>query len=65
MRKSPGERSVRQTLDFCIAVLFVLVVTYADAVAIKKTADRAAALNVFHALAHDICTHPVVGCGVI
>ena len=65
MKKSPGVRSVRQTLDFCIAVLFVLVVTYADAVAIKKTTDRAAARNVLDALVHDTCTHPVVGCRVI
>jgi cytochrome c oxidase assembly factor CtaG len=64
MRKSPGVRSVRQTLDFCIAVLFVLVVTYAVAVAIEKAADRAAARNMFDALLHDICTHPVVGCRV-
>jgi hypothetical protein len=57
--------SVRQTLDFCIAVLFVVAVTYAVAVAIKKTADRAAARNVFDALIHDICSYPVVGCHVI
>jgi cytochrome c oxidase assembly factor CtaG len=64
MRKSPGVRSVRQTLDFCIAVLFVLVVTYAVAVAIEKIADRAAARNVIDTLLHDMCTHPVVGCRV-
>jgi hypothetical protein len=64
MRKSLGVRSVRQTLDFCIAVLFVLVVTYAVAVAIEKIADRAAARNVIDTLLHDMCTHPVVGCRV-
>jgi hypothetical protein len=56
--------SVRQTFDFCIVVLFVLAVTYADAIAIKKVADRAAARNVYDALVHDACTHPVVGCRV-
>ena len=65
MRKSPGVRSVRQTLDFGLVVLFVLVMTFAVAVAIKKIADRAAARNVFDALMHDICTPPVVGCHVI
>jgi cytochrome c oxidase assembly factor CtaG len=64
MRKSPGARSVRQTLDFCIAVLIVLVVTFAVAVAIEKIADRAAARNVIDTLLHDMCTHPVVGCRV-
>ncbi len=61
MRKSAGVR----TFDFCIAVLFVLVVSYAVAVAIKTTADRAAARNVIDALVHDVCTHRVVGCHVI
>jgi hypothetical protein len=64
MRKSPGVRSVRQTLNLCIAVFLVLVAIYAVAVAIKMTADRTAARNVFDALIHDICTHPVVGCHV-
>ena len=57
-------RSVRQTLNLCIAVFSVLVAIYAVAVAIKMTADRATARNVFDALIHDICTHPVVGCHV-
>jgi hypothetical protein len=57
-------RLLCQTFDFCITVLFVLVVTYAVAVAIEKTADRAAARNVFDALVHDTCTHPAVGCRV-
>jgi len=64
MRKSPLVRKICQTLDFCIGVLFVLVVTYAVAVAIETTADRAAARNVMDALIHDICTHPVVDCHV-
>jgi hypothetical protein len=55
---------LHQTFDFCIAVLFVLVVAYAVAVAVKKTADRAAARNVFDALVQGTCTHPVVGCRV-
>ena len=57
-------RSVRQTLNLCIAAFFVLVAIYAVAVAINMTADRAAARNVFDALIHNICTHPVVGCHV-
>jgi cytochrome c oxidase assembly factor CtaG len=57
-------RRLRQTFDFCIAVLFVLVVTYALAVTIEKAADRAAARKVFDALVHDTCAHPVVGCRV-
>ena len=64
MRKSPGVRSVRQTLNLCVAVFSVLVAIYAVAVAIKMTADRGTARNVFDALIHDICTHPVVGCHV-
>lgn len=64
MTKSPGPRSVRQTFDFCIAVLFVLVVTFAIAVAIEKIADRAAARNAIDTLLRDMCTHPVVGCRV-
>ena len=65
MRKSPVVRRICQTLDFCLGVLFVLVVAYAVAVTIETTADRAAARNVMDALMHDICTHPVVGCHVI
>jgi|SRR5579864_7065778 len=57
-------RRLRQTLDFCIGALFVLVVVFAAAVAVKKTADRAAARNVFDALIHSTCTHPVAGCRV-
>ena len=64
MRKSPVVRRICQALDFCIGVLFVLVVAYAVAVAIEITADRVAARNVMDALVHDICTHPVVGCHV-
>jgi hypothetical protein len=64
MRMLAGKRSTRQTLDLCIAVLFVLVVTYAVTVAIEKMAERAALLNVIDALMNDICTHPVVGCRV-
>ena len=65
MRKSPVVRRICQTLDFCLGVLFVLVVAYAVAVAIETTADRVAARNVMDALMHDICTHPVIGCHVI
>ena len=61
MRKSPGVRSARQ-LGFGIAMLFVVVITYA--VAIERIVDRAAARNVIDALIHDTCTHPVVGCRV-
>ena len=57
-------RRPRQTFDFCIAALFVLVVACAVAVAVKKNVDRAAARNVFDALVHGTCTHPVVGCRV-
>jgi hypothetical protein len=57
-------RRLVQTFDFCVAVLFVLIVSYAAAVAIHKTADRAAARNVFDALVHDTCAHPVVHCRV-
>jgi hypothetical protein len=65
MRKSPVVRRICQTLDFCIGVLFVLVVACAAAVAIEITADRVAARNAMDALVHDICTYPVVGCHVI
>ena len=58
-------RRICQTVDFCLGVLFVLVVAYAVAVAIETTADRVAARNVMDALMHDACTHPVVGCHVI
>jgi hypothetical protein len=67
MRKSAGARSLRQTLDFCPAVLFVLVMAgaaFEQAVVIKKTADRAAARHVIDTLMRNICTHPVVGCRV-
>ena len=64
MRKSLLVGRICQTLDFCIGVLFVLVVAYAVAVVIEITADRVAARNVIDALIHDICTHPVVGCHV-
>ena len=57
-------RQLRQTFDFCIAALFVLVVAGAVAVAVQKTADRTAARNVFDALVHGTCTHPVIGCRV-
>ncbi len=57
-------RRLRQTFDFCIAALFVLVVAGAVAVAVQKTADRTAARNVFDALVHGTCTHPVIGCRV-
>jgi len=61
--------SARLMLDLCIAVLFVLVVTYAIMVAIEKTANRAALRNVMDSLVNDTCTHDVeahsvVGCRV-
>jgi hypothetical protein len=62
MRKSPEVRSACQ-LGFWIAMLFVLVMTYAVTVAIE-IADRAAARNAIDALMRDTCTHPVVGCRV-
>lgn len=49
-------------LGFGIAMLFVLVMTYA--VAIERIVDRAAARNMIDALIHDTCTHPVIGCRV-
>jgi len=60
-------RSVRLMLDLCIAVLFVLVVTYAVMVAAEKMANKAALRNVMDSLVNDICTHDVeahsvVGC---
>ena len=64
MRKCWCECALHQTFDLCIAVLFVLVVTYAVTVAIEKMAERAALLNVIDSLMNDICTHPVVGCRV-
>jgi hypothetical protein len=65
MRKSPEVRSACQ-LGFWIAMLFVLVMTYAVTVAIEieRIADRAAARNAIDALMRDTCTHPVVGCRV-
>jgi len=67
MRVLARTRSTR--LDLCIAVLFVLVVTYAVMVAIFSVADRAALRNVMDSLVNEICTHdveapPVVGCRV-
>ena len=56
-------RSARQ-LGFGIAMLFVVVITYAVAVAVERIVDRAAARGVIDALIHDTCTHPVVGCRV-
>ena len=57
-------RRLRQTFDFCIAVLFVLAMIYAVAVTIERTADLAAAHKVFDALVHETCAHPVAGCRV-
>jgi hypothetical protein len=51
-------------VEICMAVLFVLVVTYAVAVAIKRTADRAALRSTLDALVHDTCPHPVFQCRV-
>jgi len=61
--------SARLMLDLCIAMLFVLVVTYVGMIAIEKTANRAALRNVMDSLVNDICTHDVethsvVGCRV-
>lgn len=63
MRKSPEVHSAYQ-LGFWIAMLFVLVITYAVTVAIERTADQAAARNMIDALLRDTCTHPVIGCRV-
>ena len=57
-------RCVREMVEICMAVLFVLVVTYAVAVAIKRTADRAALRSTLDALVHDTCPHPVFQCRV-
>jgi len=61
----PRVRCVREIVKICIAALFVLVVTYAVAVVIKRTADRAALRNTLNALIHNTCTHPVFRCHVI
>jgi hypothetical protein len=64
-------RSARETLDFCIAVLSVLLLAYAITFAIEKMADLVALRNVIDSLINDICTHdvadkpqPVISCRV-
>jgi hypothetical protein len=59
-----GLRLVHPKVDFCIAVLFVVVVIYGFGVAIQKTADQGAARKVFDTLVRETCTHPVAGCRV-
>jgi len=64
MRILPRVRSVREIVEICMAVLFVLVVTYDVTVAIKRTADLAPLRNTLDALIHDTCFHPVFRCRV-
>jgi len=59
MRMLARVRSARQTLDLCIAVLFVILTGYAITVAIEKMADLVALHNVINSLINDTCMHDI------
>jgi hypothetical protein len=57
-----GLRLIHPTVDFGIAVVFVVLVIYGFGVAIQESVEYGAARRVFDSLVRETCSHPVPGC---